>query len=509
LIKNASSYCICLTTLVLLLLLASPATAVPNPHEVLSEGDNCVSCHLNGNPDINDKDSLVLKGDLVEQCAECHPDQLVTGHPVNKKHFGSRRVPLPLDDNEEVVCITCHSPHLPWKDKEPYIPVSIFKKIRNTILGKGEYRTYFLRINNRDGQLCLTCHVSPNMSDPRQFYLTAHQPISLIRKWEAYSGSEKCAECHRTAYDLWKKTPHANMIRDARGNPAAIKAQSFDDVTFKRDQVLYVLGDHWTQRYLGLVDNQLYAFPKLWSITENNWMDYIDYSWKRRPWTTSCAGCHTTGYVPEFGIYNELSISCESCHGPGRTHAETGDPGFIVNPDKLSKERRDMVCEACHTTGTDVSGEYEFPVGYRPGEDLMKYYFGLYPKPGQTMDEFFGDGTYEDRHNQFIYWAGSLMVSKGLACDTCISFRLPKMDVKEKKQRSHSEYCGSCHLDKLESFKEHSDHKPESVQCPDCHYPTVAPGGAGFSIHDHKYLFGTPPVPHNQTIEEACQACHQ
>jgi len=61
-----------------------------------------------------------------------------------------------------------------------------------------------------------------------------------------------------------------------------------------------------------------------------------------------CYSCHTTGYGKPSGFISyektpELGITgCESCHGPGGNHAETGDPVDIKG--RLSMED----CTSCH-----------------------------------------------------------------------------------------------------------------------------------------------------------------
>lgn len=62
-----------------------------------------------------------------------------------------------------------------------------------------------------------------------------------------------------------------------------------------------------------------------------------------------CYECHTTGYgkggfvskddTPQFA-----EVGCETCHGPGSEHAETGDPELItLRPDIKT-------CERCHNS---------------------------------------------------------------------------------------------------------------------------------------------------------------
>lgn len=60
-----------------------------------------------------------------------------------------------------------------------------------------------------------------------------------------------------------------------------------------------------------------------------------------------CYTCHTTGYGQGGFVSYETTpqfadVGCETCHGPGSLHAETGDPATIIKlPTKES-------CMTCH-----------------------------------------------------------------------------------------------------------------------------------------------------------------
>ncbi|MDD2317913.1 MAG: cytochrome c family protein [Desulfobacterales bacterium] len=61
-----------------------------------------------------------------------------------------------------------------------------------------------------------------------------------------------------------------------------------------------------------------------------------------------CYTCHTTGYGEPGGFVSpektpELKdAGCEVCHGPGKIHAESQDPRFIVRKVTID------VCQRCH-----------------------------------------------------------------------------------------------------------------------------------------------------------------
>src|SRR4051812_3455384 len=73
----------------------------------------------------------------------------------------------------------------------------------------------------------------------------------------------------------------------------------------------------------------------------------------------TCLGCHDDkGYK---GTKHGLTLNqrtpaathgCESCHGPGKAHAESGDPGLIRNPKKLKPQEASQICATCHNRNT-------------------------------------------------------------------------------------------------------------------------------------------------------------
>lgn len=317
---------------------------------------------------------------------------------------------------------------------------------------------------------------------------------------KGYAGSGKCGECHAGIYAQWRLTPHANMLRDAKKNPAAIAAVDFSGVPFRKTDISWTIGSHWVQKYLTFIDNEYYVLPKYWNLVSGDWEPYSIFNWRERPYTIYCDGCHTTGFDPETRSFHEPAVGCEACHGPGERHAASGEPGDIVNPEKLPQVRRDMICEACHTDGKDTKagGQFPFPAGYRPGEDLSDYFTDFFaPKP-QSKKWYWGTMDYRERHRMFLFWQ-SKFYSTTRACDVCGFDR--GITVKEERYMARDEYCGTCHTKIYKVGSVHSRHPPRTVQCVDCHTPQVTGDGQRYSIHDHKFDFSGPGL--------ACAECHE
>ncbi len=352
---------------------------------------------------------------------------------------------------------------------------------------------------------------------------------------KGYVGSEKCRDCHEAVYAQWQLTPHANMLREAARNPRSVAAVDFSRVPFKKKDIIWVIGSHWVQKYLTFIDNDYYVLPKYWNLVADDWEPYSIFNWREKPYTIHCDGCHTTGFDPETKSFHEPSIGCEACHGPGEKHVASEAPADIVNPSKLPKERRDMICEACHTDGKDTKagGQFPFPARYRPGDDLNDYYTNFFaPKP-KSKRWYWGTMDYRERHRMFLFWQ-SKFYSTARACDVCGFDR--GVTVKAERYMTRDEYCGTCHGKIFKIASTHSRHDPQTAGCADCHPPTVADGGRRYSIHDHRFDFSGPELPcaecheekeiagkkaenhdfhfvrmktrENMTLEQACARCH-
>ncbi|MFN7845496.1 MAG: multiheme c-type cytochrome [Pirellula sp.] len=142
--------------------------------------------------------------------------------------------------------------------------------------------------------------------------IEALAPKQLHLSGGEFVGSEKCGECHTTAFDIWKNTPHSHATDSIVEPPERPIPRHFDP---------------------------------------------------------ECLSCHTTGWNPQkFLPYNtgfeSLTASthltgsgCENCHGPGKAHAEAESGDVEATAEMISKLRDDMKlpldkaeekCMECH-----------------------------------------------------------------------------------------------------------------------------------------------------------------
>jgi hypothetical protein len=154
-----------------------------------------------------------------------------------------------------------------------------------------------------------------------QHFPQAKHPIQLQFPNAKYVGSEACKKCHEYAYDVWKRSKHA-------------------------------------QAFQTLVDAKR---PSL------------------RQFDGECVVCHLTGFEYLTGYRNDKDtpklkdVGCESCHGPGSEHADKANPNRrnpqllqLMNPYKTpvdetadQKQQRmlrlNVFCQHCHDTDNDIN----------------------------------------------------------------------------------------------------------------------------------------------------------
>lgn len=125
---------------VCLALLVASALARGKAHgdDVHRPGAPCATCHTTANAaELNQDKSrarTMLRPDLEAVCAKCHGNE-GPSHKTNIPSKPKSPAELPLGPGRRITCTTCH-----W------------------IHGEDNHFGAFLRIDNRRGKLCLSCH---------------------------------------------------------------------------------------------------------------------------------------------------------------------------------------------------------------------------------------------------------------------------------------------------------------------------------------------------------------
>jgi tetratricopeptide (TPR) repeat protein len=192
------------------------------------------------------------------------------------------------------------------------------------------------------------------------------------------------------------------------------------------------------------------------------------------------AGHDRVGSEPVYLDPLPQGIDCQRCHGPGGKHVTTAKTAgatkasirnAIVNPARLSRERREEVCIQCHLETTSFSlpnalPRYDRgPFGYRAGEPLSNswLFFDHAPKAGR------GD-KFELVNAVYRMWKSRCFLeSKGaLECRTCHNpHDVPRG---EAAVQHYDAACRSCHAGEFSRAVSEGRH-PNARGCADCHMP--------------------------------------
>jgi len=342
--------------------------------------------------------------------------------------------------------------------------------------------------------------VSIMIAFPLRAESAATPAVPAPKGGSVYAGSQKCAPCHQISYRGWVKTFHSTVVQDARKDPSVILGDlKVNDLPFTKDDIHFTIGGHWDQRYLTRIDNEYYVLPKLWSVQSRKWRPYSTYGWQKRPYSRYCVGCHSVGFDPATKEIAEHSVGCESCHGAGVEHVDNPMKTNIVNPRKLPEERSKEVCASCHVRGKDLTGEYLFPVGWRPGEKLADYLVPLEKKEGES-----DQGAI---HRLWEKWKTDREAQARARCEVCGIHQSVKP---QSEQMSVNALCTRCH-EYQDRMSQHTHHAPETrIGCSDCHEqkPLEMDESKESDVHSYGYFLIHPRNCWDRNIYRKCAKCH-
>ena len=172
-----------------------------------------------------------------------------------------------------------------------------------------------------------------------------------------FVGSATCESCHRDIYSRWKRTLMANVVRDPKQHPDAVIADFSRPnplVTFRPDDVAFVYGSKWKQRYFVRRGDDYFVLPAQWDVQNKTWRPYSPQpgtDWwtsvypndqMQRPAGPLCDGCHSVNYDIKTKTVTEWNVGCERCHGAGSQHIQDKRRESIVNPARLDSVRAEV-----------------------------------------------------------------------------------------------------------------------------------------------------------------------
>ena len=299
-----------------------------------------------------------------------------------------------------------------------------------------------------------------------------------------YVDATLCRPCHAAIYESYSRTGMARTFSRALGVPSLSgflhapsrrvyrTVQRADGVNLQRAEtgganllerrMDFAIGSgaHSRTYVHRAAGGRLIELPVSWySADGGHWAmspgyDRPDHSDFRREVAEACLFCHN-GYPSEANGGLAEGIDCQRCHGPGEDHVK--GRGSILNPAKLSPERRMEVCLQCHLESSSRTlpaavrrfGRSTF--SYRPSEPLAAWqlYFDFVRAADDDRITVNNSAYGLIRSNCFLKGGGRL------TCTTC-------HDPHREESAANTTACRSCH---------ESAHTPSTAGCTGCHMP--------------------------------------
>jgi predicted CXXCH cytochrome family protein len=349
-----------------------------------------------------------------------------------------------------------------------------------------------------------------------------------------YVGSQACEKCHGQIYDTWKKTPMANIVRDPQEHPDAIIPDLTTNTVakFTKEQVAFVYGSIWKQRYFTKVGDDYFPLPAQWEIANHKWSKYLvpnGGDWwaqfyppdnMKRPTGPTCDGCHSVNYDIHTKRVSEWNVGCERCHGPGSAHVAHPSRSNILNPSHMNYVAASDTCIQCHSQGQPLTNPiegkyYDWPVGYHVGLKLQDFWKLEDRKLGETNFYYFADGTAHKNRMQGNDFVQSVMYRRGITCFDC--HNVHGTDNYAQLRKPAEKLCLDCHGPlspngpRTATLEEHTHHKAgtPASQCVTCHMPKIETEGVpGTFVRAHTFRFVTPEMTDKYKIANPCTLCH-
>ncbi len=348
-----------------------------------------------------------------------------------------------------------------------------------------------------------------------------------------YVGSQACQKCHAEIYTRWKKTPMANVVRDPREHREAIIPDFTTNTVarFSKDQIAFVYGSVWKQRYFTKVNSDYFPLSAQWDVIHKKWLPYFvkpGTDWwapfypadnMQRPTGPTCDGCHSVGYNIKTKQVAEWNVGCERCHGPGSEHVAHASGDNILNPAKMDYVAANDACVQCHSQGRPLSNPiegkyYDWPVGYRVGLKLADFWQLEEHRLGETTFTHFADGTAHKNRMQGNDFVQSVMYRRGITCFNCHDVH--GTDNYAQLRKPTDKLCLDCHAPlslagpRTATLEEHTHHKAGSPgsQCVACHMPKIETTIPEVFVRAHTFAVITPAMTDKYKIPNPCTQCH-
>jgi len=387
----------------------------------------------------------------------------------------------------------------------------------------------------------------------------------------SHVGGEACAQCHPAQAAAWRTSHHAQAMQPAtpqtrlgRFDGTTITAQGITTTLFARGadawartqeadgktgefKVAYTFGLFPLQQYLVAgPGGRLQVLPVAWDSRPadqggQRWFSFgpdqpirpddpLHWAGRNQTWNFMCADCHSTGVDKGYELagdryhttVSDLSVACESCHGPGARHAEWAKAGADPAKDPAKglalafgdhagawgafdsrgirtwsgaarPRTEEEVCATCHARRRPLDAR-STPTGRlldTHAPTLLDP--GTYHADGQILDEVFEYGSFLQ----------SRMHRAGVTCSDCHE---PHGLARRAEGNA---LCTQCHQAERFDAPAHTHHAADgpAAACVTCHMPSRTYMGV-HARRDHSLRLPDPEGAAATGSPDVCRTCH-
>ncbi len=385
-----------------------------------------------------------------------------------------------------------------------------------------------------------------------------------------FVGSAACAQCHKTEHSDWLGSHHAVAMQKAdektvlgKFDGASCEKDGVKSEFFKKDgkfqvrtdgpdgkladfEIAYTFGVFPLQQYLvALPGGRMQALGIAWDARPaaeggQRWFhlypdrklaagDPLHWTGIDQNWNYQCAWCHSTNiqknYENASGVFHtqwsEISVGCESCHGPASGHIEWSKKakrdddvthGFAWSFDERAKVSWPMreAGQAARSTPRKTDKEIEACAGchsrrqqFSSNPLSVAHYFDAFRPSLLEAGLYHVDGQQQEEVYNYASFLQSKMYGAGVTCSDCHNPHSGKLKL------SGNEVCAQCHSPARFDLPSHHHHAVDSkgAQCANCHMPTTTYMGV-HARHDHSIRVPRPDRTQTLGTPNACNQCH-